>query len=364
MEEVYRHQQTDGRIDGALKDIFWMAWQNHALWILQQSPYWNSVGVRPAGRNYGGGQFSTRVNALRPAMVSAMNHLATQTATIRSADINSPNRTIIDAAAFLFGNLLLNGTASGEERAQWFAEGKWWIDNAFNQGKTEGFGVLVRDFDGVVAEHGGYDTGYHATALWFFTKLAIHFNMPAEDGWDRLEKELHWLRLRVLPNGTIDCTYNTRSGPNNQEGAAKSTNIKELTRSLWYSAAFLTSVGRTAETAPALEAAQRVGTSVNGLPPVIFSPLIINAQLGQPFSHTVMATNAGATSLSPVFSLAVNEGQLPPGLDIGPLGYLKSTGYRTISGTPTATGTYSVTVQVSNEFGVGESRTLTINVNH
>lgn len=364
VEETFRHQQGDGSIDGLGKDIFWMSWQNHALWVLQQSPYWNSAGVRPADRNYGGGQFSARINALRPAMVSTMNYLANQSASLRSSDANSPNRTMINAVAYMFGTLLLNGVASEENRAQWLSEGKWWIDNEFDQAKTSSYGVLFRDFDGIAAEHGGYDTGYNATTLWFFTKLAIHFNMPTADGWDRLEKGLRWLHMRILADGTVDCTFNTRSGPNNQVGDAKSTNMKELLRGLWYPAAFLASVGRTAETTPALEAAQRAGTSVNGLPPKVFSPPVVNARVGQPLNHTVLATNAGATSLSLAFSLTVNEGQLPPGLAVGPISFTKSTGHRTISGTPTAAGSYQVSVQAGNEYGSSPTQTLIINVSN
>jgi hypothetical protein len=377
VEEAFRHQRPDGGFEGTVSpsygpDIFWMAWQNHALWVLQNSPYWDSVGVRPPGRNYGGGQFSARINALKPAMRNAMNFLmgARSTLVDLGNDANTPNRTLINGSAYLFATRLLEDVITTTECNNYRSEGKWWVDNGFNQSKTSGDGVLFRDFDGVAAEHGGYDTSYQGTTTWFFARLAIHFKMPTNNAWQRLEKGLRWLHMRVLPDGTIDCTYNTRSGPNNQSGDIKATNPKDLARGLWYPAGFLASVGRRAETSAAISAAQRFNPkgSVNGLPPIIFSTLSAAATAGRPFSYTILATNAGAgqrgnqtLGMWPAFTISVSG--LPPGLSAGPVSFRKSTGSRVISGMPTVPGTYHVSVHAVGDYGESQVYTLVIRVN-
>jgi Putative Ig domain len=80
--------------------------------------------------------------------------------------------------------------------------------------------------------------------------------------------------------------------------------------------------------------------------PVITSPLTATGQVGVAFSYQITATN-NPTSF--------NATALPPGLSVN-----TSTGL--ISGTPTTTGTYSVTISATNAGGTG-SATLVITIN-
>src|SRR4029434_3627969 len=83
----------------------------------------------------------------------------------------------------------------------------------------------------------------------------------------------------------------------------------------------------------------------NPPPPVITSPATATGQVGVAFSYQITATN-NPTSY--------NATGLPAGLSVN-----TSTGL--ISGTPTTTGTYSVTISATNAGGTG-SATLVITI--
>jgi hypothetical protein len=87
--------------------------------------------------------------------------------------------------------------------------------------------------------------------------------------------------------------------------------------------------------------------TINPATPVITSPLTATGQVGVAFSYTITATN-NPTSF--------NATALPAGLTVN-----TSTGL--ISGTPTAAGTYSVTISATNAGGTG-SATLTLTINN
>src|SRR5438552_9547473 len=86
--------------------------------------------------------------------------------------------------------------------------------------------------------------------------------------------------------------------------------------------------------------------TINPPPPVITSSLTATGQVAGPFSDTIPATNSPTS---------YNAAGLPPGLSVN-----TSTGL--ISGTPTAAGTYSVTISATNAGGMGTA-TLTITIN-
>ncbi len=78
---------------------------------------------------------------------------------------------------------------------------------------------------------------------------------------------------------------------------------------------------------------------ISNAPAVVTSPLSAVAFLGQPFSFTVTAANT---------PLAYTAGGLPPGLSFNSTNGI-------ISGVPTLTGSYAVTLTASNLVGVGAS---------
>src|SRR5207248_4378318 len=86
--------------------------------------------------------------------------------------------------------------------------------------------------------------------------------------------------------------------------------------------------------------------TINPPPPVITSSLTATGQVAVAFSYTITATNSPTS---------YNAAGLPTGLSVN-----TSTGL--ISGTPTAAGTYSVTISATNAGGMGTA-TLTITIN-
>jgi hypothetical protein len=90
---------------------------------------------------------------------------------------------------------------------------------------------------------------------------------------------------------------------------------------------------------------QALTITISAVPPVITSPNTASGNGGQPFSYTITANN-----LPTSFSVT---GTLPTGLSLSGA---------TISGTPTQTGTFPVTINATNGAGTG-SQALTITIN-
>ncbi|CAO5163189.1 Staphylococcus aureus surface protein A (modular protein) [Frankia sp. AiPs1] len=84
--------------------------------------------------------------------------------------------------------------------------------------------------------------------------------------------------------------------------------------------------------------------------PTLGFPAPPAAQVGVPYSNTLVVTGGTAP-----FAWSVTAGTLPPGITLNP-----STG--TLSGTPTTTGSYPFTVQVSDAFGVTATQAVTLSV--
>jgi hypothetical protein len=246
-----------------------MAWMNYALLLLlQQSEYADT--------------YKPKIQALKPKFAKTMEFLLKQSSKdeLRKANHGSPNRTLIIANAYAFGSLLLADVISPETKKAYLAEADFWIRNEFENDK------LFRSFDGIFPEHGGYDTGYHGVALWMAIMHHLHFPNSIPNAEQKFAAASRWLENRILPNGVVDCTFNTRSGPNNAIGDAKNTDLLGVKRALFYSGALL---GQSS----AFDAAKRASQSINGLPPVFFSAETVRGKKGIPFQFDVLATNSG-----------------------------------------------------------------------
>jgi hypothetical protein len=76
-------------------------------------------------------------------------------------------------------------------------------------------------------------------------------------------------------------------------------------------------------------------------PPLVFSPgQLPQAQVGQPYNVTITVSD----NVTPVFRFWVVDGVLPPGLE---LLFHEAKGSAEISGTPTESGTFNVTIAAS-----------------
>ncbi|MEM7532294.1 MAG: DUF4832 domain-containing protein [Chloroflexota bacterium] len=302
---------------------FWLAWLNHAVYLLEASPY--EVQYR--------GQIAT----LKPKIELAMDFMMLESSLnyIRVNDGFSPNRSLIHANAFAFGYLLLDGTTDESKRAAYLAEAQWWGDRHFDNDH------LYRSLDGVFAEDGGYDSSYHGVALEKALRLYIHFPTMTHDMEDKLFRAGRWLDQRILADRTIDATYNTRAGPGNEEGTDKALDVRAIKRALiYYRLLFdepdiLTRIDGLADS----------DSGISSHPPIVFSSLNITGVVGLPFSYAILTSNSAP---EPNVS-SITTGDLPLGLALQQnASYIKSTAYSLITGTPTVSGIYAVPITVTN----------------
>jgi hypothetical protein len=75
-------------------------------------------------------------------------------------------------------------------------------------------GVALQSSAGFNPEKGGYDCSYHAVGLVFAERYydVVADSQTKKALYPMLERANQWLRTRVLPDGTIDSTGNTRTG--------------------------------------------------------------------------------------------------------------------------------------------------------
>jgi hypothetical protein len=85
--------------------------------------------------------------------------------------------------------------------------------------------------------------------------------------------------------------------------------------------------------------------------PSVTSPLSITTKIGESFSHTITASSSVASSTP---TISINTANLPSGLSF-------STSTATISGVPTQSGTFHITITVTDPCGI-TTKTLVLNV--
>jgi hypothetical protein len=333
---TYDRQATEGDFTGKRGSShmrFWMAWSNHALFLLAKSPRYGPL-------------YQDAIQALLPKVQRAMDYLTQYGPSQLSNDYKSPNRTMIIATAYELGARLLEGYSDPERIKRYLAEAHRWIDNEFVNQK------LFRVADGVFKENGGYDTSYQGVATRFYYYCLLQDTECTPDALRKGEKAGAFLSKRFLPEGVVDCTYNTRSGQGNVEGSPKKTDLRSCRFAMLYYAALY-------DRPEALNFLRELGTEKNELPPVLIGPLSVKATVGVPLSVQLSFTNAGFTSLDPDFKVAADD--LPPGLAVDPhFDFNQSTGFVTLKGTPSAPGSFQVRATAENRFGANTPIFITV----
>jgi hypothetical protein len=325
---TYDRQTPEGDFTGKRGSShmrFWMAWSNHALYLLTKSPRYGPL-------------YQNALHALLPKVQKAMDYLTQNGPSQLSNDYKSPNRTLIIATAYKLGARLLEDYSDPERIKRYLAEAHRWIDNEFVDQK------LFREADGVFKENGGYDTSYQGVATRFYYYCLIQDPECTPDAFQKGEKAGTFLSKRFLPGGLIDCTYNLRSGLRNAEASHKKTDQRSCRLALlYYSILF--------NHPEVLSAVRDMREESYGLPPVLITPRSASGMAGAPFSLSLGFTNAGLYELDRRFSVAAAE--LPPGLVLeSHYDFTQSTGFATIKGTPSAPGSFQVKVTPQNQFGV------------
>jgi hypothetical protein len=81
-------------------------------------------------------------------------------------------------------------------------------------------GISLQDPSGFNPEKGGYDCSYHAVGLYYAERYydLVADAQTKEQLRSMLKKGYAWLQSRILPNGTIDVSGNTRTGAGQERG--------------------------------------------------------------------------------------------------------------------------------------------------
>ena len=122
-----------------------------------------------------------------------------------------------------------------------FGEAGTLADNKFLIDRSKDYireGISLEDPSGFNPEKGGYDCSYHAVGLVFaerYYDIVADAEMK-EKLFRMLQKATAWLRSRVLPDGTIDATGNTRTGMGqemNRQGEVKKVSYSQIYRAFY-----------------------------------------------------------------------------------------------------------------------------------
>ncbi|MFH1313662.1 MAG: FlgD immunoglobulin-like domain containing protein [Candidatus Eisenbacteria bacterium] len=190
IDAAFRYQNPDGsfQIGGGiyadyldrLNDVsFWLAKLSHAILILQASD------LGPA--------FESRIQALLPKIELSALYLADGVDVLSHGDRDAPNRLFFHAGALGFSGALIDNQQLIELGRRLAAEG-----------------MALQRADGAYLELGGHDSGYQGVSLLQFQQYTFHFPGAAADA--SLLLGAQWEETRILPNGQVDTTGNTRTG--------------------------------------------------------------------------------------------------------------------------------------------------------
>jgi hypothetical protein len=351
---TYSQQDTDGSFVGlstsAFHMRFWMSWSCHALVLLKNDPHY-------------GPMYRARLQALLPKIELSMDYLlANGACSVDKAqtelwqDFPSPNRSIIISDAFYLGAELLTGYSKPDKIAAYRAMGQQWLDNEF---KRISGANLFRAADGDFLEPGGgvsgVDTSYQGLSTtflyyWIFSNARTGQGTLADAvGFGAQAGNFVSKRYQL---SQIDDTYDTRSGPGNLDGAAKTLD-KNMARLalMHYNAIYnipeVLPLARSLATEP----------EVNGLPPNLITKATFAGDVQIPLAIQVYFTNAGIASLDPAFRVQITG--LPAGLTAkAPTFIGASSASVIIAGTPVSGGSFTAVATATNRFGTNHGFNL------
>ena len=205
-------QQPDGSFacpDAFHSTSFFVEAAAHACLLLNASPY--------------AAQYASEVEWISPRLLKAALWMTEPANETQGRKSNAPyaHRRYLVAAALGETGLLTGNAALVERSKAYILEG-----------------IALQDPSGSNPEKGGYDSSYHAVGLGYAER---YYDLVADDGLkDRLfvtlQKANSWLATRVLRDGTIDPSGNTRTGEGQEKGrngVVKTLNYGWTYRSLY-----------------------------------------------------------------------------------------------------------------------------------
>ena len=99
-------------------------------------------------------------------------------------------------------------------------------------------GLSRQTAEGVIPEKGGWDSGYQAFSVLYALDWLEYFQGSGYDAQVRsmLEHAMAWERTRILPDGSVDVTGNTRTAgqEHNRDGTVKGVDYGGVLKSFAY----------------------------------------------------------------------------------------------------------------------------------
>ena len=218
IETAFAHQRADGGFEAIVKPngsssreggaavetaYFFLQELGRMVLVIRQSPH--------------EAHFRERLAILEPKMRRACDFILAGYDTIIPKVGHTVNRVIIAAKAFGTCGLVFN-----DERM--IAASRRLIAHA----------LTLRDAEGVFIEQGGRDSSYNVVSILFGQVLALHLPLPEFEA--ALPAAVKWQLTRILPNGEVDVSGNTRTGIGKEadpfSGKAKNVNYTEVAMAL------------------------------------------------------------------------------------------------------------------------------------
>ena len=208
----FEQQQPDGSFncpDAFHSTSFFVEAAAHACLLLSASPF--------------GEHYAEEINWMKPRVLKAALWMAEPAVEMPGRKHNLPytHRRYLVAAAFGEAGILSGNQSLVDKSKDYIREG-----------------ISLRDPSGSNPEKGGYDCSYHAVGLVFaerYYDIVADAEMK-EKLFRMLQKATSWLRSRVLPDGTIDATGNTRTGMGqelNRQGEVKKVSYSQIYRAFY-----------------------------------------------------------------------------------------------------------------------------------
>jgi hypothetical protein len=208
----FEQQQPDGSFncpDAFHSTSFFVEAAAHACLLLSASPF--------------GEHYAEEINWMKPRVLKAALWMAEPAVEMPGRKHNLPytHRRYLVAAAFGEAGILSGNQSLVDKSKDYIREG-----------------ISLQDPSGFNPEKGGYDCSYHAVGLVFaerYYDIVADAEMK-EKLFRMLQKATSWLRSRVLPDGTIDATGNTRTGMGqelNRQGEVKKVSYSQIYRAFY-----------------------------------------------------------------------------------------------------------------------------------
>lgn len=215
---AFSHQRADGGFDAIVKPngsssreggaavetaYFFLQELGRAILVIRESPH--------------EAHFHARLVALEPKLRRAADFILAGYDTIIPKVGHTVNRVIIAAKAFGTVGLVLHDQRMIDASRRLIAHA-----------------LTLRDADGVFIEQGGRDSSYNVVSILFGQVLALHLPLPEFEA--ALPAAVAWQVTRILPDGDVDVSGNTRTGVGKElspfDHKPKSVNTTEVAMAL------------------------------------------------------------------------------------------------------------------------------------